>query len=230
MKNKVLISWGLWLALLFVSSCSSEKNKLPKKVAYHLAKENVYKDKKGELYFRIENDPPFSEKYDGGPYEKYSYLEEIYVHNKIHSLRNIIDLESLEKLGSSGVYYKDKNYVYIFPVRSGCAGGNHFALQSKNIKFLDSDKYYLKTSDNVYYNGNRIDDLDINTAKYVVWPVPKHKKTIRLIKDKSRYYYGGEKLTVDLICRTRFSTSVRKEIIEKILGKRNGKLINCNQY
>lgn len=181
----------------------------------------VFKDGKGKIFFRYPGESFSAE----GRAPKYFGYFEVSINGSKVPLNNIIDIKTLKRQNYLGYYYSDKNYIYVHPSMLMGLGYRFIAFKRKNARFIGQDSRYLAVDmgeEKYYlYNGRPISGLDYHSAKYIYWKIPGTKEYLGLLQDKTGYFSGTEKVTVDLLCRTRYKQHIRRKIIQYLLLKKN---------
>ena len=189
-------------------------------------KPGVYKNARGEYFLRSKNAQRL-----GDPFEpEYSYHKQMHTGLGFIALKKIIDLETIRPLRKDGMYYADKARVYLHAPGRLRPGQRRFTvIETRSAKVIGSRSVYLVTDGGVYYFTRLVDGADAKTVKAVSIKLKKHNGTYELIKDKSAYFWQGEKLTEDLLCRTGLSNAERTEVIHEILRNKAWKPGDCKK-
>lgn len=212
------------IGLLLCSSCAKEPEQKP--VTRTKVKDGVYQDAKGNLYFKVLN--PY--RYDKPSKGKFRYLQVVYLDEKFVPLKNIVDLKSISRRHNEGMYFSDKNHVYVNIDVFMPPGQRRFSGEkTKTAKVFGQINSYLQTDRTYYYNGVPIFNLDIETAKYIVWQFPNSKEKLEIVKDKTGYFFERHKLTLEFLCRINFTNKEKTAIIRGLLGMKNGKATDCKK-
>lgn len=193
-SKKVIINIAYFLFLFFLIGCVKKKsikeqNPINKNSQIYVQiKDILYKDSKGNLYFKTVSHGDISE----GIRSEDIYIDEItYNTGKIEKLRNIIDTVSFRRLNY--IYYKDNDHVFVeIPMAYGSNFGIVNNADSKTFKSL-GDSYYAIDNKNCYYKGN-----SINKAENKSFKILKQKdgnENTAYARDNNVYYTEGKPIS-----------------------------------
>jgi len=253
----MFVTIALMSMVFLISSCSDEVDNAVKangvESNYIFIKNGIYKDKKGNVVFKVDN----SQK--GGPNDKipppeFAYLNyvkvdsfdlgidlsvdgdysaekiklnllktfssskvEEYIKDISIPLRDLVDLKTIEKL--NGVYFRDKNFIYLYP-REPCLAGYSFGvIKNSEVVFMDLRRSILKTKTAIYEEGLLVRGIDIKTAKLVNVKNEKTNSSSEYLTDKAGLYSGGKKMGSFEFCQYFMKYPNQENIIKKYLNK-----------
>jgi len=180
----------------------------------YLIKNDIYKDKNGKVYFRLDNNVLLHPKFDHREKQPF-IMRSSFLSNdgsKHINLSDIVDLETIRFISS--YYLEDKNYIYVQPWLG--TAGNYFAVYKKNrTKFLDENKRYLKTEKMIYYHGNFLPSLDYDSAQLVTMKDSDLNKNFSFIIDNEHLYIQEMQMHYDLQCHMEMGNTLKIKLLEK---------------
>jgi len=205
-NTKIKITLALFIGFLLASSYASCAEK-----KYTLVTDTVYKDKKGNVYFKGKN----------------KYIENIFNTRtgKLKLLKDYVDLKSIKRIG---IYFKDRNYIYMISGRRWLPYEFHF-IPYKKANFFGAKKYYLKTTKSIYFAGSLLKDLDYKSAKYFTVPNLRTKLNYEFIGDKNQIYIQGDKCSIDDICWFALERKTKISLLNKYYKGKNGNIEYCDK-
>jgi len=249
----------LMFMVLIISSCSDEVEKVIESngndTNYIFIKKGVYKDKKGNVYLKVNNSDKWYPKMKKPPkkirYLKYVTLEhfelefnfdsdesygekiekvklsltkivglskaEQNIKDGIIPLRHLVDLKTIEKI--SGAYFRDKNYIYIYPGVPCKSGYSFGVVKNKDAVFIDARKEHLKTKSYILSGGRFVHGIDLKTARMIEIENETSKESNVYLGDKTGLFSGGQKMGAFEFCQYFIKYPNQEKIIKKYLNK-----------
>lgn len=195
------------LLLLFMICCKqySKVGKEQKSIFIPIKEDILYKDSINSIYLKtssvfIGTDSIYYEYYNHVSYDKEN--------DSLIELKNIIDVKTFDYLNGSNVFYKDKNYMYVYQKYPATYPPLKIIEINPNKAVIIKNDY-IKDDKNVYFLGMKISE---NATDFK--PIP-NKDSLLLFGDGKKIIWNWSEMSKDDFIDLSLSKKVKDSLINK---------------
>ena len=206
--KKIIVSI---LLVCFINSCAQEE--------YLKVADQIYEDASGNLYLKVKNKPLLHPSKDVSKIADSIYLMKVYDESlkKSTALKDIIDVNSFQKINNGGNYFKDDKYAYVYinapkPIQFYC-------ISSEKATFLGNEKDYMKKNDSLYHKGIIINNLDTSKLTFLYLKSTKPQHSIEMLADSTNLFYDGSLLDLERLNYLDLNKKTKDSLIRSFFNK-----------